>query len=71
MIWYLYPTHADRKPSALAFHSIKVRSTHTCRGRFLLTGFNCVTSIVSQSLIYVVTHSSLRKNSPISEKYLT
>ena len=24
MIWYLYPTHAYRKPSALVFHLIKV-----------------------------------------------
>ena len=24
MIWYLYPTHAYRKPSALVFHLIEV-----------------------------------------------
>ena len=59
MIWYLYPTHAYRKPSALVFHLIKVWSTHTCRRRFLRT------------LIYVFTHSGLRKHNPISEKYLT
>ena len=52
LILYLYPTHAYPKPSALAFHSIKMRSTYTRRGRFLLTGFNCVTIIVSQSLCH-------------------
>ena len=66
MIWYLYPTHAYRKPSALVFHLIKVWSIHTCRGRFCVQGL-----IVPQSLIYVFTHSGLRKHNPISEKYLT
>ena len=65
---YLY---AYRKPSALVLQSIKVRGTYTSRGRFLPTGFNCVTIIVLQSLIFVFTHSGLRKNSPFSEKYLT
>ena len=66
MIWYLYPTHAYRKPSALVFHLIKVWSTHTCRGRFLRTGLNCATVIN-----LCITHIGLRKHNPVSEKYLT
>ena len=52
---YLY---AYRKPSTLVLQSIKVRGTYTSRGGFLP---NCVTIIVLQSLIFVFTHSGLRK----------